>query len=110
MSNKRRIKKSDYDRVLITETLPYETPITFSNDSLYGKIKGFNQLSEFEKKLIRVIVYGDKTRLSKAVKSTKPYLYKIKRNLVEYRRLALLHPTSQFKIREFYEDYNNLIL
>lgn len=110
MSNKRRIKKSDYDRVLITETLPYETPITFSNDSLYGKIKGFNQLSEFEKKLIRVIVYGDKTRLFKAVKSTKPYLYKIKKNIFEYRRLALLHPTSQFKIREFYEDYNNLIL
>ena len=31
-----RIKRSDYNRILITETLPYETPIIFSNDGLYS--------------------------------------------------------------------------
>ena len=102
------IKHSDFDRVLITETLPYETPIIFSNEGLYNRIKNFESSSEFEQKLIKSLVFGDNPSLP--YHSTKPYLYKIRKNALEYRRLALLHPLSQWKLRIFYEDYNKLIL
>lgn len=59
MSAKKYIEKSDYTRVLLTETLPYETPIIFSNDGLYERIKCINDFSEFEKKLVRLLIYGE---------------------------------------------------
>ena len=108
MPKKNIIKHSDFDRVLITETLPYETPIIFSNDGLYNRIKNIENSSDFEKQLIKSIVFGDNHLLK--YKSTKPYLYKIRKNSLEYRRLALLHPLSQWKVREFYKDYSKLIL
>lgn len=108
MTKKSLIKRSDYNRVLITETLPYETPIIFSNDGLYDRIKSLNDASEFEKQLTRFMVFGEGS--GGAVKATKPYLYKIRKNTLEYRRLALLHPASQWKIREFYRQYDKLIL
>lgn len=108
MPQKNLIKHSDFDRVLITETLPYETPIIFSNDGLYNRVKNIENSSDFEKKLIKSIVFGDNDQLK--YKPTKPYLYKIRKNALEYRRLALLHPLSQWKVRDFYKDYNKLIL
>lgn len=108
MPKKNLIKLSDFDRVLITETLPYETPIIFSNDGLYNRIKNIEDASEFEKKLLQSIVFGDISTFGD--KPTKPYLYKIRKNTLEYRRLALLHPLSQWKIREFYSEYNKLIV
>ena len=102
------IKRSDYDRVLITETLPYETPIIFSNDGLYDCIKGQSEASPFQKSLVDALILGKGPSL--ATTCTQPYLYKIRKNSLEYRRLALLHPISQWKIREFYRRYEKLIL
>lgn len=113
MSSTKYIEKNDYTRVLLTETLPYETPIIFSNDGLYERIKCINDFPEFEKKLIRLIIYGEKptvSKKSKQIKPTKPYLYKICKDSVNFRRLALLHPISQHQIKLFYEKYASLIL
>lgn len=113
MSTKRNIEKSDYTRVLLTETLPYETPIIFSNDGLYERIKCIDDFPEFEKKLIRLIIYGEKlagNNKNKQIKPTKPYLYKICKDNVNFRRLALLHPISQYQTKLFYEKYASLIL
>lgn len=108
MSKKNFIKRNDYDRVLITETLPYETPIIFSNNGLYDRIKNINACSLFEQKIIKELVLCNGIYIKS--KPTKPYLYKIRKNALEYRRLALLHPASQWKIREFYNEYDKLIL
>ena len=113
MSAARYIEKSDYTRVLLTETLPYETPIIFSNDGLYERIKYINDFSEFEKKLIKLIIYGEKPTgngRNKQIKHTKPYLYKICKDNISFRRLALLHPISQYQTKLFYEKYTSLIL
>lgn len=113
MSATKYIEKSDYTRVLLTETLPYETPIIFSNDGLYERIKRIDDFPEFEKKLIGLIIYGEKTignRRNKQIKPTKPYLYKICKDSVNFRRLALLHPISQYQTKLFYEKYASLIL
>lgn len=108
MSKKNFIKRNDYDRVLITETLPYETPIIFSNNGLYDRIKNINIFSLFEQKIIKELVLCNGGYIKS--RPTKPYLYKIRKNALEYRRLALLHPASQWKIREFYNEYDKLIL
>lgn len=41
------VKKSDYNRVLLTETSPYEVPAIFSNIGLYNNLKDID-LSEKE--------------------------------------------------------------
>src|SRR5450830_600906 len=108
MAKKNIIKRSDYDRILITETLPYETPIIFSNDGLYERVKNLQQATEFQQKLTKALVFGEGAGFD--IKSTEPYLYKVRKNSLEYRRLALLHPASQWKIREFYRQYDQIIL
>lgn len=109
MAKNNKIKQSDYDRILITETLPFETPIIFSNDGLYDRIKGFETASDIEKTIVKALIFGDVGNSPKQ-NSTIPHLYKIKKNSLEFRRLALLHPISQWKIRCFYEKNEQLIL
>jgi hypothetical protein len=102
------IKRRDYNRVLITETLPFETPIIFSNDGLYDLLSTLDTADEVLKVVVCAIVFG--TALPKKVNSTEPYLYKVKKSSYELRRLALLHPSSQWKLRCFYEKYERLML
>jgi hypothetical protein len=108
MAKKNLISRDDYDRILITETLPYETPIIFSNDGLYERVKNLHQATEFQQRLTKALVFGEGAGVT--IKSTEPYLYKVRKNSLEYRRLALLHPASQWRIREFYRQYERIIL
>ncbi|MGZ0079658.1 antiviral reverse transcriptase Drt3b [Methylomonas sp. YC3] len=103
-----KIKRNDYNRVLITETLPFETPIIFSNDGLYNNISNFESANCIKKTLIEALVIGKGH--SKSISNTKPYFYKVRKNSHEYRRLALVHPLSQWQIKIFYEKYEQLIL
>ena len=103
-----RIKRADYDRILITETLPYETPIIFSNDGLYNAIKNVASAPTIQSIIVNAIIFGKP--LKKFVSSTIPYTYKIRKNAAEFRRLALLHPQSQWRLKLFYQEYEDLIL
>lgn len=105
---KNLIKRNDYNRVLITETLPFETPIIFSNDGLYQQVSSLDQASAVQKMIIQALVLGEGH--PKPVHSTIPYLYKVRKTTQEFRRLALLHPFSQWRVRGFYEKYEQLIL
>lgn len=102
MTKRNKINKKDLNRVLLTETLPYETPITFSPDYLYSKLRKIPKNSIYNR-LIKGIVLD-------ARKATIPYRYQIRKTEDSQRRLALLHPNSQWKIKEFYEKYSGLIL
>lgn len=66
--NKNFIKKTDYDRVILTETLPYETPIIFSNAGLYMQIK--NKGDGFKKELLEKLILNEKAT------KTKPFFSK----------------------------------
>lgn len=98
-----KIQKDDYNRSLITETIPYETPIIFSNTGFYNLISSYDLKNTIRNKII------DKVIDSKDIKSI-PYHYKIKKDDIEYRRLALIHPSSQIAIRDMYEQYEMLML
>ena len=100
------IKKSDYSRVLITESLPFDTPLIFSNDGFHNhsKSKGKN----IYQVLLDGFIFG--TLLHRPYNSAIPFQYKIRKSETSLRRLALLHPVSQWKIKKFYEKYEKLIL
>ncbi|MFC7517277.1 antiviral reverse transcriptase Drt3b [Herbaspirillum sp. GCM10030257] len=108
MKAKHKIKRSDYNRILVTETLPFETPIIFSNDGLYDRIKEIESTGAVQRTITEALVLGEGHPSS--VNSTIPYNYKIKKNFVEFRRLSLLHPLSQWQIKNFYQKYERLIL
>lgn len=108
MKKKNRIKRSDYNRVLITETLPFETPIIFSNDGLYNQISSIETADTIRKTIAEALILGKEP--PRKTNYTSPYLYKIRKNSKEFRRLALLHPLSQWKMKCFYQKYEQLIL
>jgi hypothetical protein len=105
---KNRIRRNDYNRVLVTETTPFETPIVFSNDGLYDQIASLDKVGHVQSTIIKALVLFE--GISKPPSSTIPYTYKIKKDSKSYRRLALLHPGSQWKVRLFYEKYEQLII
>ncbi|MEH5180920.1 RNA-directed DNA polymerase, partial [Klebsiella pneumoniae] len=94
-----KIKKGDYNRVLLTDVLPYEVPILFSNEDFYHIISRddlpceFKDLFSFEN-----------------FKTTVPYTYKIKKGQASFRSLAIIHPAHQLKICNFYKQYEHLII
>jgi hypothetical protein len=105
---KNRIRRSDYNRVLITETTPFETPIVFSNDGLYDQIAALDSAGHVQSTVIKSLVLHE--GVSNLPSSTIPYTYKIKKDSKSFRRLALLHPASQWKAKIFYEKYEQLII
>ncbi|WP_075256234.1 antiviral reverse transcriptase Drt3b [Herbaspirillum camelliae] len=108
MKKQIKIKKTDYNRILITETLPYETPIIFSNDGIYDRINSVGSSDSVQRIIVRTLILGEEHPSN--IHSTIPYSFKIKKNSTEFRRLALLHPCSQWKVKQFYEKYERLIL
>ena len=105
---KNRIRRNDYNRVLITETTPFETPIIFSNDGIYDQIAALDSAGHVQSTIIKALVLHE--GVTKTPSSTIPYTYKIKKDSSSFRRLALLHPASQWKARIFYEKYEQLMI
>lgn len=104
---KRSVRKADIERVLVTDTLPYETPIIFSNQGLYENLTSKQPgriLDDLLSQLVRSKTPPDYDGPSV------PFKYKILKGQNSYRRLSVLHPLSQYLIRDFYSEYDRLIL
>lgn len=96
------IKKKDYSRVLLTELLPYELPVFFSNQKLYS----FHaERPENIPSLIRKIL-----GLIEPPKFTIPYSYKIERGDGRQRSLSVMHPATQLRFVDFYAKWDGYIL
>ena len=83
---------------LITETLPYETPLWFGNEGFVRWFEVFSKTKLWE-------LYGDK-----AGKFSIPYEYRIIKSDDELRKLYLVHPYTQNEICDFYNKYKHVIL
>ena len=135
MHKKSSFIKNNKFAPLISDVLPYETPIKFSNTGIYKVLR-----KNFEENL--KIYYKNKARGSKRPKTpfgikeffiesyfpkylktiwginnnnknnyyTIPYKYKIKHGNNNYRDMSLLHPISQYEICDFYNEYKELII
>ena len=101
-----RIVKSDYCRSLLTDTLPFETPIVFSNEGLYIALKDLPSVTPVLRLLLEKLVLNDPAKPYWSI----PIAYKVRKGPGEYRKLALPHPRAQWKMKQFYEEYEQLIL
>ncbi len=90
------LKKSDYNRVVLTDVLPYELPFIFTNEGFYHHIK-----SRKINKFLMELIFSNKDK--------KPYEYLVKKDKDSNRRLYLIHPQSQIAFIGLYKKYSNLI-
>lgn len=104
--------KTKTSRVLLSDVLPYELPIIFSNRHFLHVVEKYIKEHPFK----RPIVFSKnapmllQTFLNNNTSSTIPFTYKIKHNDLNSRDLTIIHPIEQLNIIKFYEKYKELIL
>ncbi|MEL4431103.1 antiviral reverse transcriptase Drt3b [Shewanella mangrovisoli] len=82
------IKKNDKYRFLLTDTLPYETPLFFSNIGFYWFLKKNKDMETYFKDIF----------IGKPKDTYQPYNFKIKKGEDKYRLISVAHPASQFAV------------
>lgn len=129
MKRKRIKLRYKRERVLFSDVLPYELPLTFTNRFFYrflvkngvscdleGKVKWGDGLSTGTQQIISLLFGIDMKTVTTAttgrstLKSTIPFFYQVKHKEGKYRELAVIHPADQVKMVSFYEKYKGLIL
>lgn len=126
MSKRKKYIQYPKERAILSDVLPYEIPITFSNRYLYRflvenniELKGekieFNtdfiddDLIGFEETL--KILFHHEYDNSNDYKFRKiPFAYRISHKEKDFRELALIHPINQLKLIKLYDDYKESIL
>ena len=100
------------ERVVLSDVLPYETPVTFSNRYFYKYlIKSLKSKynSAYKEKYnkaysqIESILFGVEEK-------TKPFNFNITHKQNDFRELCVIHPVNQRKMVDFYEKYKNIII
>jgi hypothetical protein len=106
MKNKKNIKKisfskTDFERILLTDLIPYELPIFFSNDSFYQRVAE-GKLKELDAEIQSAFFFYEKYTI--------PYSYNIIKTQSSTRLLSLMHPTVQLRFPQLYKKYQSLIV
>lgn len=127
MSKKITISRKK-ERVVLSELLPYETPVIFSNRFFYsflleneieyinGKFiwKHNDTLTDTAIKLMLGIdsYSNERNRISAKHKESGsiPFVYRIKHKEEEYRELAIIHPRKQVMAVDFYDKFKEKII
>lgn len=100
------------ERVVLSDVLPYETPVTFSNRYFYKyllKHKKSESNAIFKAKQnkayaqIEWILFNVKTK-------TTPFSFNITHKKNDFRELCVIHPSNQREMVEFYDKYKELII
>ena len=100
-----KINKDDKARILLTELLPYEVPMLFSNEGFYSIIANNNYSKFFEKIQLLSRASGDKKKYGI------PFNYEIRKNIEgETRTLSVIHPYCQVYFIDLYDKYDSLML
>ncbi len=89
--------KKPVARVVLTDTLPYELPLYFTNFRLYSRLAK----NQPEHKLVEKII-GIKGE-------TRPCKFHISKRPDGHRELSLIHPSAQAAIVQFYKRYDGFI-
>lgn len=100
------------ERVVLSDVLPYEVPLIFSNRYFYKLLNKRNKAQKNLKfKKDKFKAYSEiENLLFSTAKSSQPFRFKIKHNETDFRELNIIHPNNQKAVSDFYEKYNSLIL
>lgn len=132
---KLRYKK---ERVVFSDVLPYELPITFTNRFFYRylikneveceinpletkklKLRWKIGISDGARQVLDILfdinsneikIVNDKNEVPVPNRPNIPFSYRILHKRGKYRELAVIHPADQIKMVSFYEKYKSLIL
>lgn len=98
--SKVKINKDDINRVLLTELLPYEVPMLFSNDGFYSIVSSgnFDYFSNKIKSIKNSSDYGI------------PFNFEVRKSVLgDTRTLSVIHPINQIPFIDFYRKYDSVI-
>lgn len=137
MKRKRIKLRYKKERVVFSDVLPYELPITFTNRFFYrflvkneveyiiepldhkkNKLKWKDGMSIAARQVLAILFGIDSEKVMNEKKtvanvgneSSIPFAYRILHKRGKYRELAVIHPADQIKMVSFYEKYKSLIL
>lgn len=108
MRRKIRVHRKDTLRALVTEVLPAEAPIIFSNDGFYLRAIKNQCSSGAEEATFNNIVRPNEGGERKEWYI--PYTYRIKKSALQFRTLSVMHPGAQWDVKDFYSHFGPLIL
>lgn len=129
MSKKKKYIQYPKERAILSDVLPYEIPITFSNRYLYRFLVNNNILLNTKDKVVfsnsyvndDLIAFNEILRIlfhhnfddnkDNDYKFRKiPFTYRISHKEKDFRELALIHPMNQLKLINFYDEFKESIL
>ncbi|WP_146137321.1 hypothetical protein [Zobellella taiwanensis] len=102
MSSIIKVDTSDKLRVLLTDVLPYELPLWFSNFTLYQRFKDKRYINS----------YGEISGLNFQSNGGTyiPLDYYVSRGGNKTpRTISIMHPVAQLSVCDFYNEYDDLI-
>ncbi|MBI9077707.1 MAG: RNA-directed DNA polymerase [Desulfatibacillum sp.] len=107
MNNLGFINKLDKYRVLLTEVLPYETPLWFTNEffHMYCCDNSGIENSKLPAFLKNYLVSEGKKQNNRI-----PLDYRIKKDTYGERNLSVMHPGIQLEVVDFYEKYKDILI
>ncbi len=94
-----KIDTEDKLRTLLTDVLPYELPLWYTNFSMYKAFK--------ERQSVYETISG--LRFSKAADNLIPLNYAVSRGGNKFRDLSIIHPSAQLRVCNFYHEFSDLI-
>lgn len=130
-SKKKKYIKFKKERVILSDILPFEVPVTFSNRHFYSYLLSCKIKLDGEKIYIRKnntpanqeivkLLFGinsakpfcadGKVNFKEGERDSIPFGYKIVHKENDFRELTIIHPKNQLALIEFYDKYRDLIL
>lgn len=130
-NKKKKYIKFKKERVILSDVLPFEVPVTFSNRHLYSyllsckiKIEGekiciAKRNTDVNQAIVKLLFGINKARpfdnqgkvnFKKDDRDSIPFGYKILHKENDFRELTVIHPKNQLTIIDFYDTYRDLIL
>jgi hypothetical protein len=100
---KGNFRKSEYERVVLTDTAPYEMPVIISNVGFYKNLKRYQSASQPFRDLLEKLIFSNSSSF------TIPYRYRIAKDAVSTRSMSLPHPRSQYQVSQFYKRHDSQI-
>lgn len=101
------IDRDDKNRILLTELLPFEVPMLFSNEGFYSIVSKGNYNRFFN----RVYDLSQAKPDRKGHKYGIPFNYEVKKSIEgESRTLSVMHPMNQVLFIDLYSKYNTLMI
>src|SRR5690554_1619416 len=120
-------RNTNFKNVVLSDVLPYEIPVIFSNRRFYNFINKYefshkdniinynckNKKNEQLLKEVSSILFGgeySKSHIQINQSSKLCFQFKIQHKENSFRELSLPHPKTQLEATDFYEKYSSLIL